>query len=121
MARELRRLEGELLEQTGDLRDHLEATLASQGRIWLNLMKQLQNASEGLARSDATAARHPPHHAVPEESGVNLEELLDEGLRDTTDYPNFASDPANPLDPRPTEPSGDTEARDARRRTRRTA
>ncbi|HXY12005.1 MAG TPA: hypothetical protein VEJ85_00710, partial [Thermoplasmata archaeon] len=36
VSRELRRLEGELLEQTGDLRDRLESTLASQGRIWLN-------------------------------------------------------------------------------------
>ena len=53
MARELRRIEGELLEQTGDLRDRLEATLASQGRIWLNLLKQLEMASAGLVRAES--------------------------------------------------------------------
>ncbi|HTT45046.1 MAG TPA: hypothetical protein VMH38_03395 [Thermoplasmata archaeon] len=115
MARELRRLEGELLEQTGDLRDRLEATLASQGRIWLNLMKQLQNASEGLARTEVQVRRTGAHSG----SDVGLEELLDENLRDATDYPDFASDPPNPLDPRPNEPSADVEARDTRRRPRR--
>ncbi len=120
MARELRRLEGELLEQTGDLRDRLEATLASQGRIWLNLMKQLQSASEGLARSDASVTtRHAAAHGATAPAGVGLDELLDENLRESTDYPDFASDPPNPLDPRPSEPSVDTETRDARRRPRR--
>jgi len=114
MARELRRLEGELLEQTGDLRDRLEATLASQGRIWLNLMKQLQSASEGLARSDATVRRAPGRVATAGNEG--LEELLDENLRDESGYPSFASDPPNPLDPRPAEPTVDVEPRDARRR-----
>jgi len=117
MARELRRLEGELLEQTGDLRDRLEATLASQGRIWLNLMKQLQNASEGLARSDESAARRARAHPG---SGAGLDELMDENLRDTTDYPTFATDPPNPLDPEASEPSVDVEPREARRRPRRT-
>jgi hypothetical protein len=118
VARELRRLEGELLEQTGDLRDRLEATLASQGRIWLNLMKQLQSASEGLARSDSTVGRRGPGHAASA-AGASLDELLDENLRETTDYPSFASDPPNPLDPRPAEPAADVESRDTRRRTRR--
>jgi len=115
MARELRRLEGELLEQTGDLRDRLEATLASQGRIWLNLMKQLQNASEGLARSDATVRRGPAGRTAPV-GDEGLEELLDENLRDESGYPSFASDPPNPLDPRPAEPTVDVEPREARRR-----
>ena len=119
MSRELRRLEGELLEQTGDLRDRLEATLASQGRIWLNLMKQLQNASEGLARTEAQVRRSPPHGTT--DAGAGLDELMDENLRETTDYPNFAADPPNPLDPNPNETPVDVESRDARRRTRRTA
>ena len=118
MARELRRLEGELLEQTGDLRDRLEATLASQGRIWLNLMKQLQNASEGLARSDEAAAQRSRSHPG---GGAGLDELLDENLRDTTEYPSFASDPPNPLDPEAAEPPADVETRDTRRRAHRTA
>ena len=115
IARELRRLEGELLEQTGDLRDRLESTLASQGRIWLNLLKQLQSASEGLARADATAPRRM--HSRPAEDGeMGLDELLDESLRDSAGYPSFANDPPNPLDPRSSEPAPDG---DARRRSRR--
>ncbi|HYB78319.1 MAG TPA: hypothetical protein VEG66_00975 [Thermoplasmata archaeon] len=117
MARELRRLEGELLEQTGDLRDRLEATLASQGRIWINLMKQLQKASEGMARSDEAGTRRAPGHAA---AGAGLDELMDDNLRDTTDYPSFASDPPNPLDPEAGEPSVDVQPQDTRRRTRRT-
>jgi hypothetical protein len=118
MARELRRLEGQLLEQTGDLRDRLEATLASQGRIWLNLMKQLQNASEGLARSDEAAARRSRAHSA---AGTGLDELLDESLRDTTEYPSFTSDPPNPLDPEASEPPADVEARETRRRPHRSS
>jgi hypothetical protein len=120
MARELRRVEGELLEQTSDLRDRLEATLASQGRIWLNLLKQLQSASEGLVRADvATAVRprgHAADHAADHEE--TLDELLDENLRDASGYPSFASDPPNPLDPRPP-PETELEEAETRRRPRR--
>lgn len=118
MARELRRLEGELLEQTGDLRDRLEATLASQGRIWLNLLKQLQSASVGLVRTDTGAPAHAARRAVKVTEPEGLEELLDANLRDESGYPAFATDPANPLDPRPT-PRVEAEERDTRRRTRR--
>jgi len=117
MTREIRRIEGELLEQTGDLRDRLEETLASQGRIWLNLLKQLQNASAGLVRSDAAAARLP-RHGGKEEEDASLETLMDENIRDATGYPEFASDPPNPLDPRPPE-AVDVEAQNTRRRPRR--
>jgi len=118
MAREIRRIEGELLEQTSDLRDRLEATLASQGRIWLNLLKQLEHASEGLVRSDSAAAGRASRRAIPERGNESLDELLDENLRDSSGYPAFASDPPNPLDPR-TQPSVDVEGREARRRPRR--
>ncbi|HXQ78681.1 MAG TPA: hypothetical protein VN819_00465, partial [Thermoplasmata archaeon] len=118
MAREIRRVEGELLEQTSDLRDRLEATLASQGRIWLNLLKQLQNASEGLVRTDAAAGGRTSRRGTTERGDESLDELLDENLRDATGYPAFASDPPNPLDPR-AQPSVDVEGRDARRRPRR--
>jgi hypothetical protein len=118
MARELRRLEGELLEQTGDLRDRLEATLASQGRIWLNLLKQLQTASAGLVRTDSAAPGRPVRRGTKDGGDEGLDELLDENLRDASGYPAFASDPPNPLDPRPT-PAVDVEERDSRRRARR--
>jgi hypothetical protein len=115
MVRELRRVEGELIEQTGDLRDRLEATLASQGRIWLNLMKQLQVASEGMARADRPSVRS---RGRPSDVDEPLEELLDESLRDTTDYPTYASDPPNPLDPRPS-PELEPDEAEPRRRPRR--
>ncbi|MGA8604038.1 MAG: hypothetical protein WB788_03100 [Thermoplasmata archaeon] len=118
MAREIRRVEGELLEQTSDLRDRLEATLASQGRIWLNLLKQLQSASEGLVRTDTAAGGRTSRRGTTERGDESLDELLDENLRDATGYPAFASDPPNPLDPR-AQPSVDVEGRDARRRPRR--
>ena len=117
IARELRRLEGELLEQTGDLRDRLEATLASQGRIWLNLLKQLQSASEGFAHTDVAAAHRTAARSASE-ARAGLDELLDENLRDSSGYPAFASDPPNPLDPRPAPTPTDSD-HDARRRGRR--
>jgi hypothetical protein len=117
MTRELRRVEGQLIEQTGDLRDRLEATLASQGRIWLNLLKQLQSASEGLVRADVEGSvRSRVRSAADHEA--TLDELLDENLRDTG-YPAFASDPPNPLDPQ-APPTTDTEEPETRRRPRRT-
>jgi len=118
MTRELRRIEGQLLEQTADLRDRLETTLASQGRIWLNLLKQLQSASEGLVRGDAPAGARPARRTAKEADDATLDELLDENLRETTGYPSYISDPPNPLDPHP--PAAvDVEPRDARRRPRR--
>ncbi|HEY1197674.1 MAG TPA: hypothetical protein VGG32_02975 [Thermoplasmata archaeon] len=118
MGRELRRVEGQLLEQTGDLRDRLESTLASQGRIWLNLLKQLQSASEGLVRADVAASARA--RARMSESDATLDQLLDENLRDASGYPAFESDPPNPLDPRPSEPAADVEPREPPRRLRRT-
>jgi len=121
MVRELRRVEGQLIEQTGDLRDRLEATLASQGRIWINLMKQLQMASEGLARSDVTGPLHARSRGGETEP---LDELLDENLRDSTGYPAYGADPVNPLDPRSAppsveEPEEEEPPPEPRRRTRR--
>ena len=118
MARELRRVEGELLEQTGDLRDRLEATLASQGRIWLNLLKQLEMASAGLVRADAAA--RAGRRSVKENEDASLEELMDANLRDASGYPAFDSDPPNPLDPRSPPAPVEASERDVRRRPRRT-
>jgi hypothetical protein len=120
MVRELRRVEGELIEQTGDLRDRLESTLASQGRIWLNLLKQLQSTSENLARADAAAAVQV--RARVTDADTPLEELLDENLRDASGYPSFTSDPPNPLDPRAPSappPSAEADEPEPRRRARR--
>lgn len=50
-ARELRRIEGQFLEQTGELRDRLETAIASQGRVWLTLVQQLSQLT-GVSRPD---------------------------------------------------------------------
>ena len=118
MARELRRIEGELLEQTGDLRDRLEATLASQGRIWLNLLKQLETASASLVRAESAA--RGGRRGLKENEDASLEELMDANLRDASGYPAFESDPPNPLDPRAPPASVAAEERETRRRARRT-
>ncbi len=114
LVRELRRVEGELLEQTSDLRDRLEGTIAHQGRIWLNLLRQLSAETEESLKRGPHSARRPARSG----GGISEEELLAAALRATPEYPSFAGDPPNPIDPSPVlEPgAGDQELR---RRTRR--
>ena len=118
MTRELRRIEGELLEQTGDLRDRLETTLASQGKIWLNLLRQLQAASAGLLRSETEVSGRPARRGEKSPEVEGLEGLIDENIPDSPELPSFDGDPPNPLDPGPPAPV-DVEPRESRRRTRR--
>jgi len=118
MTRELRRIEGELLEQTGDLRDRLETTLASQGKIWLNLLRQLQAASAGLLRSESEMPARPVRPRDKPEEVEGLEGLIEENIPETPDVASYPGDPPNPLDPGPPPPV-DVEPRDSRRRTRR--
>ncbi len=110
MARELRRIEGELLEQTSDLRDRLETSIASQGRIWLNLLRQL--SAEGEAIVPHPAARPPRRTSRPAE-----DEVLGDDLRATAAVGAFANDPPNPMDPEAALEAAPE--RDPRRRPRR--
>ena len=115
LVRELRRVEGELLEQTSDLRDRLEGTIAHQGRIWLNLLKQLSAESEETLKRGPRNARRPAR-TVGE---LADEELLRAAVRASPEYPSFAGDPPNPMDPSPVlEPSASDP--ELRRRVRRT-
>ena len=99
LIREMRRVEGELLEQTSELRDRLEGTIAHQGRIWLNLLKQLSAEAEENVKAGPRAARRPAK-ATEGESLVE-DEFLGGGLRGTAAYSSFGSDPPNPMDPSP--------------------
>ncbi len=111
LTRELRRVEGELLEQTGELRDRLEGTIAHQGRIWLNLLRQMSPDS-GDGRDPATRPARRGAHPTEE---LTDEEFLSTDLRAAAGYPGF-DDPPNPLSPHV-----DTEVDPpARRRARRT-
>ncbi len=69
-ARELRRVEGELLEQTAEIRDRMETAISNQGRVWLTLVRQLTQLSETRRASEearATSRRR---------EGVRLEEEI---------------------------------------------
>ena len=114
LVRELRRVEGELLEQTSDLRDRLEGTIAHQGRIWLNLLKQLSAESEENLKRGPRPARRPTRAA----GELTDEELVRGALRASAEYPSFAADPPNPMDPTPVLEPSTTDA-ELRRRVRR--
>ncbi len=112
LVREMRRIEGELLEQTTELRDRIEGTIAHQGRIWLNLLKQLSAEAEEDIKTGPRPARRPARAAarLPED------DYLSNDLRGTPTYPEFEDVPPNPMDPSPALGSdGPTEKRRSRR------
>jgi hypothetical protein len=113
--RELRRLEGEFLEQTGDLRDRLEGTIAHQGRIWLNLLKQLSAESAQMSSELGTGPRSAPRPARAPDEDSN-DDFLANDLSSPVAYAPFSEDPPNPLNPTTAEPA--TEDRESRRRRR---
>ena len=115
LVREIRRVEGELLEQTSDLRDRLEGTIAHQGRIWLNLLKQLSAETEESLKRGPRSARRP---ARPAGDTSEEEELLNAALQSPAAYPSFGADPPNPMDPTPALGTGTADP-DLRRRLRR--
>ena len=106
LTREVRRLEGELAERSTDLRDRIESALASQGKVWLTLIRQLSNLT------DQRAGRFVP--APPRAPGADeiVESYLPPpGVIDTDPIEDFERDPG---------PSSDeTEAQPPRRRHRR--
>ena len=110
LTRELRRVEGELLEQTAELRERLEGTIAHQGRIWLNLLRQMSSDSGDASSSGSRSGRRN----VPA-----VEEYVEEpyGAADLRG-PGYTTldDPPNPMSP-PLE--NDLEPREPRRRGRR--
>lgn len=114
LSEEVRRVEAELLQQQSDLRDRLEASVASNGRIWLNLLRQLSPDGGGGMPSAASPpshrfARRPrsPNPAVPTPA---------ETAALPADATPFASDPPNPMDP---ELGRELESKEPRRRLRR--
>ncbi len=97
LSEEVRRVEGELLQQQSDLRDRLEAWVASHGRIWLNLLRQLSpDGGTGLPTEAL-----PPSHRFPRRARVASPAVP--SVAETDAIPAnavpFASDPPNPMDP----------------------
>jgi len=113
--RELRRVEGELLEQTSELRDRLEGTIAHQGRIWLNLLKQLSSESDQMSNDLAAGPRSASRSARDPTDSAN-DDYLANDLSTPIAYSPFAEDPPNPMSPTTAGPA--TEEREPRRRRR---
>ena len=119
IAREIRRVEGEMLEQTSELRDKLESTLQSQGRIWLNFVRQLSAAGEEMSPSGPSLARGNARRAIRSPVPAPDDDVLDADLTESGRLGGaFDEDPVNPLDPEANAPPGPA-SRDARRRARR--
>jgi len=112
---ELRRLEGDSLQRSAELRDRLEASVATHGRIWLSLLRQLSPGG-GLPPPAFPSSHRQPRRAS--RGGVAPSPPPeDRGLSDPM-YP-YPADPPNPMDPEPAG-SADPAVRDLRRRPRRT-
>ncbi len=92
--RELRRLEGELLEQTTELRDRMEGAIAHQGRIWLNFVRQMAAADDDLEAPTSDAAARSLKRA---RGAATLASERD-GSRGRLAFGEL-EDPVNPMDP----------------------
>ncbi len=119
VTREIRRLEGELLEQTTELRDRLETTISAQGRIWLNFVRQLAEAGStllpGSVGAESRPTRRMPPRPLPDEP--EPPNSIPEELREAAGVGAFANDPPNPMDPEPVDDP--PAAPETRRRSRR--
>lgn len=61
LAREVRRLEGEISERTAELRERTETAIANQGKVWLTLIRQLsQLTNDRRALEQARAGIETP-------------------------------------------------------------
>ena len=97
--RELRRLEGEMLEQTTELRDRMEGAIAHQGRIWLNFVRQMAAADEDLDAPPADAATRSLRRASRAAATTPSPDPRVMPLRARPTFAQFEEDPVNPLDP----------------------
>jgi hypothetical protein len=60
VAREVRRLEGEIAARTAEVRERTEAAIANQGKVWLTLIRQLSQLTDdrrALEQARATRSR----------------------------------------------------------------
>ncbi len=101
LARELRRIETELHDEAAELRDRLESTVTSQGKIWLNLVRQISEAGSGYVPTEdelrQRSARRPARRSLASDDAGD--DLLGRPRGRETPFASFDDDPANPLDP----------------------
>ncbi|MGA8275033.1 MAG: hypothetical protein WB852_01885 [Thermoplasmata archaeon] len=101
LGRELRRIESELHDEAAELRDRLESTVTSQGKIWLNLVRQISEAGSGYVpteeelhlRNARRTARRPLTGDDSDDDRASRPRARE------TPFATFEDDPANPLDP----------------------
>jgi len=101
LARELRRIETELHDEAAELRDRLESTVTSQGKIWLNLVRQISEGGSGYVPSEDDLRQRNSRRAARRPLGPDgaEDELLGRPRERETPFATFDDDPANPLDP----------------------
>jgi hypothetical protein len=101
LGRELRRIEGELHDEAADLRDRLESTVTSQGKIWLNLVRQISEVGSGYVPSEEDIRQRNARRAARRtlEGDDPNDDLLSRPRARETPFATFEDDPANPLDP----------------------
>ncbi len=105
---ELHRQQQEVDRALNDLRERLEVSVQSHGRIWLNFLRQY--SPEGGFPPPATPASH--------RVAKRLRPAGTPGVEPTADRSPFANDPPNPMDP---ELAEETSAKEPRRRPRKAA
>ena len=110
--RDLRRLEGEMLEQTTELRDRMEGAIAHQGRIWLNFVRQMAASDDDDDAPPTDAAARSLRRVSRAAAASPLADPLVPPLRGRPTFSPLEEDPVNPMDP-----SADSGARGAARTT----
>jgi hypothetical protein len=104
LARELRRIETELHDESAELRDRLESTVTSQGKIWLTLVRQISEAGAGYVPTEEDVRRASARRAGRRALATDAadDDLLGRPRSRETPYGAFEDDPANPIDPHTT-------------------
>jgi hypothetical protein len=104
VGRELRRVENELRDDAAELRDRLEATVTSQGKIWLNLVRQISEVSAGYVPSEDDVRRAGGRRSgrrAASDDDPDLD-LLGRPRSREAPFASFENDPVNPIDPHQT-------------------
>jgi hypothetical protein len=120
---EVHNVEAELVQRTTELRDRIEGSIAQNGRLWLNMLRQLSQQPEMMG----PLAPHAPATAPSARSGAAYRRAVHRPVRTApVDIgepaftppvdPPFGDDPPNPMDP---QAGAEYDPRTARRRPRR--
>jgi hypothetical protein len=116
--RDLRRLEGEMLEQTTELRDRMEGAIAHQGRIWLNFVRQMAASDDDVDAPQTDAAARSLRRVSRAAQASSTTDSIVPPLRARPTFTPLEEDPVNPMDPQAD--AGEAEPLERRRARRST-